>query len=79
MPGEDGEDDAPAVVDGSDKDWEDDGPVVVGVRDERGDCGGEAGLGGDRDSGTEADLESRQSITWRTMERRSSSVLRDQS
>ena len=79
MSGKDGEDDAPAVVDVSDKDWEDDGPVVVGVREERGDCGGKAGLGGDRDSGTEVDLESRQSITWRTMERRSSSVLRDQS
>ena len=47
--------------------------------EERGDCGEEAGLGGDRDWGTEVDLESRQSITWRTMERRSSSVLKDQS
>ena len=47
----------------SGKDGEDDKPVVVDVGEERGDCGEEAGLGGDRDCGTEADLESRQSIT----------------
>ena len=78
MSGKDGEDDASAVADVSDKDL-DDGPVVVCVRVECGDCGGEAGLVGDRDSEAEADLESRQSITLRTMERRTSSMLRDQS
>ena len=67
------------MVDVSGKDGEDDGPAVVDVGEKRADCGEEAGLDGDRDCGSEEDLESRQSITWRIMERRSSSVLRDQS
>ena len=58
---------------------DDDGPVVACVREVGDDCGGGLRLGGDRDEGTWADLDSRQSITFRTMERRSSSMLKVQS
>ena len=63
----------------SGKDGEDDGPGVANVGEDCDDCGGEFRLVGDRDEGTWEDLQSRQSITWRTMERRSSSMLKDQS
>ena len=66
-------------LDESGNDGDEDGPVVACVGDDGDDCGGELRLGGDRGEVTWVDLESRQSITFRTMERMSSSMLNVQS